>query len=69
MNNYEIQQSIGKYLFEHPETKIMDTAEIIKNWSSVNNVVISDPVFMFDILNIIDKAKLLERDVLSLAIE
>ncbi len=65
MNNFQIQTTIGKYIYEHPATKNIDNLDIYNSWSREYGERIYNPVFMFDILNIIDRLKTMDRELIK----
>ena len=69
MNNYQIQTTIGKYIFEHPATKNKSNIEIYHGWMQEYGERIYDSVFMFDVLNIIEQLKSMDRELLKELLE
>lgn len=65
MNSFQIQTTIGKYIYEHPNTKNKDNIDIYNGWCQEYGERIFNPVFMFDLLNIIDKLKVMDRELLK----
>lgn len=65
MTHFQIQTTIAKYILDHPKTKSMDNTDIYKGWQEEYKDSIKDGVFMFDMLNIIDNLKVMDRELLK----
>lgn len=69
MNNVEVQITLAKYIYNHPSTKNMDVVDIYDGWRKEYSGNILEPVFMYDILNIIDGLKTMDRELLRDSID
>ena len=65
MNKFQIQTTIGKYIYEHPNLKYKNNLDIYKGWCEEYKEKILDPVFMFDMLNIIDNLKSMDKELMK----
>ena len=69
MNNFTIQVTIAKYIYDHSNTANMDNVDIYNGWSDDYSQVIHDSAFMFHMLDIIEKMKVMDRQLLKECID
>lgn len=69
INNVETQIAIAKYIYAHPSTKNMSALDIYNGWCEEYNTSITSSSFLFDMLNVIDRQKNMDRDLLKSCIE
>lgn len=65
----ETQITIAKYIYAHPSTKNMSALDIYNGWCEEYKTSITSPSFLFDMLNVIDKQKNMDQDLLKSCIE
>ena len=69
MDDLMVQITMAKYIYNHPHTKKMSAVDIYNKWREEYKDAIYSSVFLFDMLNIIEKMKVMDRELLKGAIE
>ncbi len=69
MNDVMVQITLAKFVYNHPSVKNMDVVDIYNAWQKEYKDSITDPVFMYDILNILEGMKSMDRALLKESIE
>ena len=69
MTELMTQITMAKFIYNHPRTKKMSAVDIYNEWREEYKDTIHSSVFLFDMLNIIEKMKVMDRELLKGAIE